>query len=153
MRRVGAGLAAAVIAAGLAASAATAQQSDGDLHSAPPKSKAIWDNWFKSADKADPPKADDAAPAAAGPSAADLALAARKQARADLDRRWEVCDRLMEIAVRNNDEAMQAQIEQLRDRAWEAYQRRDAAVSASVPAAADAKNAHGGKAPAREGKP
>jgi len=153
MRRVGAGMAAAVLFAGLAASAASAQQSDGDLHSAPPKSKAIWDNWFKSADKADPSKPGDAPLAVAGPSAAEVALMARRQARADLDRRWKVCDQLMEIAVRTNDDAMQAQVEQLRDRAWEVYQQRDTAVSVSVPAA-DEKGKHGGRyAPMPEVKP
>jgi hypothetical protein len=146
-------MAAAALLAGLAASAATAQSSDGDLHSAPPRSKAIWDGWFKPADKADQPKLDDVPPPAAGPSAADLALMARTQARADLDRRWAVCEALREIAVRNNDQVMEAQIEQLHDRAWEVYEQRATAVSVSVPPAADAKNTHGGKAPAREGKP
>ena len=155
MRRVGAGMTAAVLLAGLAATAASAQQSDGDLHAAAPKTKAIWDGWFTPAPKPAEPKPDAVVtPAAVGPSAADLAAMARKRERAALDRRWEVCDRLMEVAVRNNDQAMQAQIEQLHDRAWEVYQQRTSGVFVSSPVTTDEKAAPGGRpAPMREVKP
>ena len=43
----------------------------------------------------------------------------------------EVCDRLMEVAIANNDDAMQSRIEQLKDRAWELYQQRTGQSSAS----------------------
>ena len=136
MRMVGAGMAAAVLLAGLAASAAWAQDVDGDLHSASPKPKAWWEGWFSPAAKPPEKKHGDAEPPPTGPSPVELAAAGRQRERADLDRRWEVCDRLMEIAVRTNDEAMQTQIEQLRDRAWDVYQQRIAALSAPAPMAA-----------------
>ncbi len=135
MRRVGIGIAAVVLAAGLAASAASAQDADGDLHAAAPKPKAWWEGWFTPA--APPPEVKhDAAEATAppGPSPVELAAAARQRERADLDRRWEVCDQLMEIAVRDNDQTMQTQIEQLRDRAWDVYQQHIADLSSSAAA-------------------
>ncbi len=64
---------------------------------------------------------------------AELAAVARQRELAALDRRWEVCDRLMEIAVRTNDDVMQSQIEKLRDRAWDVYQQRIAALSVPAP--------------------
>jgi hypothetical protein len=133
MRKVGAGMSAAVLLAGLATSAASAQYGDGDLHSAPPTQKTWWDGWFTAAPKPPAHKPETgAAPAPAAPAIVETAAAAHKRERAALDRRQEVCDRLMEIAVRNNDEAMQTQIEQLRDRAWEVYQQRTAALSTST---------------------
>ena len=136
MRRVGAGITAAVLLAALAASA-LAQDTDGDLHSAPPvpAAKAWWTGWFGPAAKTDKPesKKPEAAvpPAPAGPSPVELAAAARQHERAAFNRRMEVCDRLTEIAVQNNDTAMQSQIDQLRDRAWEAYQKRTADLPSS----------------------
>ena len=155
MRMVGAGMTAAVLLAGLAASAAWAQDLDGDLHSAAPKPKAWWEGWFAPAAKPPEVKHDDAEPTTHGPSPVELAAAARRRERADLDRRWAVCDRLMEIAVGDNDEAMQTQIEQLRDRAWDVYQQRIAALSAPEPltASPEEKPAFGKPSHSREVKP
>ncbi len=135
MRRVGAGITAAVLLAGLAASAALAQDTDGDLHSAAPTPKAWWTGWFGPADKTDKPegKKTEAAvpPAPAAPSPMDMAAAARRRERAAYNRRMEVCDRLTEIAVRTNNTDMQAQIDQLRDRAWDVYRKRTADLPAA----------------------
>jgi hypothetical protein len=131
MRIVGSGMMAAVLLTGLAASAAWAQESDGDLHSAAPRPKAFWEGWFAPAAKPVEKKPDKLAAPPAGPSAAEVAAATRKRELAAYSRRMEVCDRLMEVAVANNDDAMQARIEQLKDRAWELYQQRTGALSAS----------------------
>lgn len=137
MRRVGAGITAAVLLAALAASA-LAQDTDGDLHSAPAQaqaSKSWWTGWFGPSAKTDKPESKKteaaAPPAPASPSPVELAAAARQHERAAFNRRMEVCDRLTEIAVQNNDTAMQSQIDQLRDRAWEVYQKRTADLPAS----------------------
>ena len=158
MRRVGLGMATAVLLAGLAVSGARAQDVEGDLHSAVPKPKAWYDGWFASAAKPTDAKPD--APGVTthiGPSPVERAAAAHQQERADLDRRWEVCDRLMEIAVRNNDDAMQARVEQLRDRAWDIYQQRTANATASGPVTMPPPEkvgiASGRPAPKREEKP
>ena len=136
MRRVGAGMTIAVLLAGLAASAASAQDVDGDLHSTTPKPKSWWDGWFAPAAKPPEKKHDDAEPAPRGPSPVELAAAARQRERAAWDRRCKVCDRLMDIAVGNNDDAMRAQIEKLSDQAWDMYQQRIAALSAPGPTTA-----------------
>jgi hypothetical protein len=44
-----------------------------------------------------------------------------KRARADLDRRWEVCEKLRAIAVAKGDEEMERKVEQLHQRAWDVY--------------------------------
>src|SRR5450755_2106677 len=119
MRMVKAALTAAVLLAVLAASTASAQEMDGDLHSATPKPKAWWGGWFSPAAKPAEKKTEPATLAPVGPSAAELAVTARQSEKAAYFRRMEVCDRLMAIAVQNNDEAMQTQIEQLKDRAWD----------------------------------
>jgi hypothetical protein len=137
MRIVGTGMAVAVLLSGLAASAALAQETDGDLHSAAPKPKSFWDGWFAPAPKPVEKKFDKLAAPPAGPSAAEIASATRKRERAAYSRRMEVCDRLMEVAVQNNDDAMQARIEQLKDRAWELYQQRTGALTASGSASPD----------------
>ena len=131
MRIVGKGMMAAVLLTGLAASAALAQESDGDLHSSAPKPKAFWEGWFTPAAKPVEKKFDKLAAPPAGPTAAEVAAATRKRELAAYSRRMEVCDRLTEIAIGKNDDAMQARIEQLKDRAWELYQQRTGALSAS----------------------
>lgn len=131
MRRVGIGITAVVLLTGLAATAVLAQEPDGDLHSAAPKPKAFWDGWFTSSAKPVEKKVDPGATPPAGPSASEIADATRKRELAAYSRRMEVCDRLMEVAVGANDEAMQARIEQLKDRAWELYQQRTGQLSAS----------------------
>jgi hypothetical protein len=131
MRRVGIGMTAVVLLTGLAASAVLAQEPDGDLHSTAPKPKAFWDGWFTSAANPAEKKVDLVGAPPAGPSVAEIAAATRKREFAAYSRRMEVCDRLMEVAVGNNDEAMQARIEQLKDRAWELYQQRTGQLSAS----------------------
>ena len=142
MRRMGAGMTAAVLLAGLAATAAMAQDDDGDLHSATPQPKMWWDGWFtttaKKPDKPEAKKPDPAVPPTpVGPTPVQRAAASREQERADLYRRWEVCERLMKIAVDNNDTAMQTQIDQLHERAWELYQKRSASLPAVGSAAPD----------------
>jgi hypothetical protein len=137
MRMVGKGLTVAVLLTGLAASAALAQEPDGDLHSAAPRPKAFWDGWFTPAAKSVEKKHDTIAAPPAGPSAAEVAAATRKRERAAYTRRMEVCDRLMEVAVGNNDAAMQARIEQLKDRAWELYQQRTGGLSVAGSASPD----------------
>jgi hypothetical protein len=131
MRMVGKGMTVAVLLTGLAASSALAQVTDGDLHSAAPKPKAFWDGWFTPAAKPVEKKADKLAAPPAGPSAGEVAAATRKRELAAYSRRMEVCDRLMEVAVQNNDDAMQTRIEQLKDRAWELYQQRTGGLSVS----------------------
>ena len=135
MRTMGAGITAAVLLVGLAASAASAQEADGDLHSAAPQPKAWWEGWFTPAAKPDKHEAKKSEPAVTpapvAPSPVEAAAASRQRERADYFRRIDVCDRLTEIAVQNNDTAMQTQIDQLRDRAWDLYQQR----TANLPAA------------------
>ncbi len=137
MRMVAKGMTVAILVTGLAASAALAQDTDGDLHSAAPKPKAFWEGWFAPAPKPIEKKSDPIPAAPAGPTAAELAAATRKRELAAYTRRMEVCDRLMEVAVEKNDEAMQARIEQLKDRAWELYQQRTGAASVAVSPSAD----------------
>jgi hypothetical protein len=131
MGMVGKGMTVAVLLTGMAASAALAQQPDGDLHSAAPKPKAFWDGWFTAAAKPAEKKPDALAAPPAGPSAAEIAAATRKRELASYSRRMEVCDRLMDVAVQNNDEAMQTRIEQLKDRAWNLYQQRTGGLAVS----------------------
>jgi hypothetical protein len=135
MRRMGAGMTAVVLLAGLAASSASAQDTDGDLHSATPQPKAWWDGWFTPAakpDKHEVKKSEPAVtPAPVAPSPIEAAAVARQRERADLNRRMEVCNRLTEIAVQNNDAAMKTQSDQLLERAWDLYQQRTAALPAS----------------------
>ena len=136
MRTIRAGMTAAVLLAGLAVSSATAQDVDGDLHSATPKPKAWWDGWFTPAVKPVEKKSE-TAPTPAGPSPVELAAAARQREKTAYFRRAKVCDQLMAIADQNNDEAMQAQIEQLKDRAWDLYQQRISAMPAAGPLSED----------------
>lgn len=141
MRRVGAWMTAAVLVGGLAVAGAAGQDADGDLHSAAPKPKAWWDGWFTPAAKPDKPEAKKpepaVAPAPAAPPAGEPAVSARQRERAAYNRRMEALDRLAEIAVQNNDADMQTQIDQLRDRAWELYQRRSGTAQASAPMTPD----------------
>ena len=137
MRIIGKRMMIAVLVSGLAASAAWAQETDGDLHSEPPKPKAFWDGWFAPAAKPVEKKHDKIAAPPAGPTAADIALAMRKRELAVYSRRMEVCDRLMEVAIAKNDVAMQERIEQLKDRAWELYQQRTGATSISAASSSD----------------
>jgi hypothetical protein len=71
--------------------------------------------------KADPAKADkDDAPKATA-SVDRIALRAAKKAKADLDRRNEVCLKLRGIAVESGDDALLQKVEKLEKRAWEVY--------------------------------
>ena len=75
-----------------------------------PQPKSWWDGWFgRPPNRQTRGKKPEAAapPAPAAPSPVELAAAARQRERADFNRRMEVCDRLTEIAVQNNDAAMQ----------------------------------------------
>ena len=74
MRIIGKRMMIAVLLSGLAASAAWAQETDGDLHSEPPKPKAFWDGWFAPAAKPVEKKPDKIAAPPAGPTAAEIAL-------------------------------------------------------------------------------
>jgi hypothetical protein len=121
---------AAVLAAALAASAAAAApKDDGDLRSMPPKPPMWWDGWFQAPPAAPPPAAKkpdkpDGDKPPRGPSAAEVSDAVRKRELAAFLRRQEVCDRLIQVAVQNNDEDMRRQAEDLYSRAWELYQQR-----------------------------
>jgi hypothetical protein len=138
MRMLGVGVTAAVLLLGLTVSAASADDSDGDLHSATPKPKSWWDGWFAPAAKPAEKKTDTvAAPVPAAPSPVELAAAARQREKAAYFRRMAVCDQLMAVADLNNDDAMRKQIEQLKDRAWDLYQQRIAALPAAAAPSVD----------------
>jgi hypothetical protein len=165
MRRAGVGVTAAVLAVALAASAAA--QDAGDLRSMPPKTPAWWDGWFKApAAKPAADKKPDGDRPPAGPTPADAAAATRKRELAAYLRRQAVCDRLLQVAVQNNDDDLYRQAQALDARAWEVYQRRTAGVpgvtdadEADLDARLAAPTARGGRADAgqaslmRGGKP
>lgn len=68
--------------------------------------------------------------APAKPAPRPLSLAEQRAIEeVEYRRRIEVCDRLMEIAVRNNDKVLQEQAQSLTDRAWEVYQQRTAGLT------------------------
>jgi hypothetical protein len=60
-------------------------------------------------------------PAPPKPTIAEQVQAARYREQADLLRRMAVCDKLMEIAVRNNDADLIRKVEQLQERANNVY--------------------------------
>ena len=60
-------------------------------------------------------------PAPPKPTIAEQVQAARYKEQADLLRRMSVCDKLMEIAVRNNDADLIRKVEQLQERANNVY--------------------------------
>ena len=73
--------------------------------------------WFTPAAKTEPAKNADAK-SETPPSAAISRL---KQAKADLERRQAVCNRLIEIADASGDDDLRRKAEQLDQRAWDLY--------------------------------
>lgn len=75
------------------------------------------------AKKDDEPANDEKAPSALPPRLL------RAQAKDDLLRRLEVCDRLREIAFQNGDDELRRKADQLDQRAWDAYAQQMARLS------------------------
>jgi hypothetical protein len=71
--------------------------------------------WNKPAPKPKPKKEEPTPPPK--PTVADKVQAARYKEQADLLRRMAICDKLMEIAVKNNDSELMRRVEQLQERA------------------------------------
>jgi hypothetical protein len=67
----------------------------------------------KSADKADSPKVN--------PAVNRTALKAARKAKADWERRTEVCLKLREIALETRDDELLKKVEQLEKRSWDVY--------------------------------
>jgi hypothetical protein len=130
MRTAGAGRL-AVLGLGLAVSMSLAQ-SAGKYRPAPTvETSAWWKNLFKSSEA---PKVSTTPPA--GPTVADR--------NAELDRlmkaywrRQEVCDRLREIALQNNNDALYDEAGRLEDLAWRLYQSRSKQLGMPVVALDD----------------
>lgn len=74
------------------------------------------------AKKAEPPKPQE-------PSLADVAAAAKNREDADLLRRLAVCDKLREIALRNDDTELLQKVDVLLTRARAAYEQRSAMLA------------------------
>lgn len=126
----------AALCVGLGLSAARADDADGgDLRSLPPAKPSFWSSWGAKKDKPEVKKPSTSAADVPARAPANDPLAVQAREEGAYHRRLEVCDRLMEIAVKNNDDAMQERIQQLMDRAFEVYQQRTAARA--VPAEAD----------------
>lgn len=108
------------LALGLGASAVLAADDD-----PPPQPKAPSSGWvgpFKEWNQPAPPpkpepKKKAEPPPRPRPTIAEQVQAARYREQADLLRRMAVCDKLMEIAVRNNDSELMSKVEQLQERA------------------------------------
>jgi hypothetical protein len=91
----------------------------------PPQAKAPTSGWvgpFKEWNTPAPPpkpapKKKEEPPPRPRPTIAEQVQAARYREQADLLRRMAVCDKLMEIAVRNNDNELISKVEQLQERA------------------------------------
>ncbi|HEV8060587.1 MAG TPA: hypothetical protein VGP68_11965 [Gemmataceae bacterium] len=87
-------------------------------------------DWNKPAPKPDAKKKDPAAPHKL--TIAEQVQAARFREQADLLRRMAVCDKLMEIAVRNNDADLIRRVEQLQERANNVYTEHAATLAQAV---------------------
>jgi hypothetical protein len=108
------------LALGLGASAVLA---DDDPPPPPKAPTSGWvgplKDWNKPAPKPEVKKKDPPPPPK--PTIAEQVQAARYREQADLLRRMAVCDKLMEIAVRNNDAELIRKVEQLQERANNVY--------------------------------
>jgi hypothetical protein len=83
-------------------------------------------NWFtrllSPAEKVDPDKLADKADAPKIPPAVNrTALKAAKKAKADWERRVDVCDKLRRIAEETEDEDLRRKVDRLEQRAWDIY--------------------------------
>jgi hypothetical protein len=124
MRRTG--KVAAALLLGLSASVAGAQEKTGpeDVAAAAASKGSGW-GLFGSKKKADDKKA---APAPPGPSPAErAALEQARQMKAFL-RRQEVCTRLEEIALENNDPELERQAQLLEELNWQVYRQHTAGL-------------------------
>ena len=63
----------------------------------------------------------------------DQETAAVKREQADYLRRLAVCDQLREVALKNNDDNLNRQADELQNKAWEIYSRHIGCISAGVP--------------------
>ncbi len=139
------GLAATLMVGLSAATAWGVDEADSNSKSTSKSSGSPWNplNWFNSKDKkADEKKKTatksekDTAKKPATPSrpvsVVDEAAAARSREEAVLLRRLAVCDKLMEIAVRNNDTELLRRVEVLDERARSIYAQRTAHLVGST---------------------
>jgi hypothetical protein len=125
MRKLGVKWAALALLLGLAWPVLAADP-DEAKPKAPGDSGSWWSNWFGGKDKKPDPKT---VPADAGPvvsvvAPADRAANDREREENAYFRRMAVCDRLMQLAVQNNDQQQQSRIEQLKERVWDIYENR-----------------------------
>jgi hypothetical protein len=127
MRRAGVQFLSAVLASGLALSACSAQEADTDYHSIPPPKPGWFSGWFGGGGKSNaaPPTEDkklNIDPATPRPALPDPIQGQRDREEKAMYRRLAVCDRLMDVAVRNDDRALQRKIEELTERVTTMYQ-------------------------------
>ena len=130
MRTTGAACAAAALMLGLA-SAAKAQNGDGDYHSLPAQSPSWFSGWFSWGKTSSVVKNSPVlAPTPGSPSEAATPTPL-EASRADSDPEWkalwrrlDVCHRLMEISDKNSDDALRRRAEELEQRAWDLYHQR-----------------------------
>ena len=144
MRRAGAKFLSAVLASGLALSACAAQQIDSDYHSLPPPKPGWFSGWFGWG-KSSPPPAPLPEPKkpvvvegdpGPQPPRVDPRAGERDREEKAMYRRLAVCDRLMDVALRNEDRALQRQVEEMTERVTTLYRRRMERLGATPPGAA-----------------
>jgi hypothetical protein len=125
MRGVGKWGTAAALLLAVAVSVAAAR--DGDGAAKPPASGSGWmSGWWGPKDKGGLAKE---APDPPGPSAVNLADAARQREINAYLRRILVCDKLAQAADNTNDEKLMHEVEELKERVWAIYQQRTAHLS------------------------
>jgi hypothetical protein len=126
------------LAAGLALGVgASAVLADDDP---PPQPKAPTSGWvgpFKEWNQPAPPPKPEAKkkadpPPRPKPTIGEQVQAARYREQADLLRRMAVCDKLMEIAVRNNDSELMRKVEQLQERSNNLFTEHSATLASAV---------------------
>jgi hypothetical protein len=125
MRRTG--KVAAALLLGLSASMARAQsmKDPASVAAAAASKGSTWGPWGSK------PKADDKKPAPApllGPSSAQRAAVEQMRQMKAFFRRQEVCLRLQEIALANNDPELERQAQQLEDLNWQVYRQHTAGL-------------------------
>jgi hypothetical protein len=103
---------------------AAADQPSGDPPPAVRQRSPSWfETWFSGPKKPDAPAATKDKPALAPP---EEPAAVRARERTALLRRQAVCDRLKEIGLRNHDEALISEADDLAQQAWSVYRNRTA---------------------------
>jgi hypothetical protein len=122
MRKLAVEALAALLCAGLAASVAVADDADKDT---PGTNKAGWlaGGWFASKPKVEAKKPVVKAPPV-DETPPERAVDVRIHEQKAYLRRLQVCDRLLEIALDTNDAALQKQVEQLNQQAFDVYIKR-----------------------------